>query len=142
MTNFASGRRHGGMTYAVVERPCRDTVDAVISAAALMANVDGQATPPERTALIAFLRQHGLLALHGRRSLLATYDGAVSRPGPLFDLDEALNPLRALVGTHGAVLAATAAAHVAIADGVTWPQEIALLRVMHDRLGIGVRRAH
>src|SRR3954467_4604123 len=121
MPKSSFGRWHGATTYAVIERPRRDSVDALIRVAALMANVDGQATPPERTALIAFLRQHGLLALHGRRSLLETYDGAVSRPGPLFDLDEALNPLRALVGTHGAVLAATAAAHVAIADGVTWP---------------------
>src|SRR4051794_6948743 len=131
MPKFAPGRRHDAMTYAVVERPCRDSVDAVISAAALMANVDGQATPAERTALIAFLRQHGLLALHGRRPLLQTYDNAVTRPGALSDLDAALNPLHALIGKHGAVLAAMAAAHVALADGVTWPQEITLLRVMH-----------
>jgi tellurite resistance protein len=138
MSSFPFGRRHGATTYAVIERPCRDSVDAVISAAALMASADGQATPTERTALIAFLRQHGLLVLHGRRSLVATYDSAVLRPDPLSDLDEALNPLRPLVGTHGAVLAAMAAAHVAMADGVTWPQEIALLRVMQDRLGIGI----
>ena len=50
-----------------------------------------------------------------------------------------MSPLRTLAGTHGAVLAAMAAAHVAMADGVTWPQEIALLRVLHDRLGMSAR---
>jgi tellurite resistance protein len=132
------GRRPGTTTYAVIERPCRDTVHTVVDAAAMMACADGHATQMERTALIAFLREHGLLSLHGRRPLLATYDGAVSRPGTT-DWDAALQPLGALTGTYGAMLAATAAAQVATADGVTWPQEVALLHVMHDRLGIRVR---
>jgi tellurite resistance protein len=127
------------MTYTVIKLPRRDTVNAVIGAAALMASVDGQATHAERAALIAFLRQHGLLAHHGRRALLAAYDSAVSRPEPLSDWDAALQPLDTLAGTHGAMLAATAAARVAMADGVTWPQEIALLHVMHERLGIRFR---
>jgi tellurite resistance protein len=36
----------------------------------------------------------------------------------------------------GAPLVAHAAAHVALADGVTWPQEIALLEVIRDRVGL------
>jgi tellurite resistance protein len=135
------GRQPGAMTYAVIERPCRDTVDIVVGAAALMACADGQAAPSERTALIAFLRRHGLLALHGRRPLLATYDSAVLRPVSLSDWDAALQPLGMLAGTHGATLATTAAAHIAMADGVTWPQEVALLHVMLDRLGLRARPA-
>jgi len=127
------------MTYTVVERPCRDTVHTVVGAAALMACADGQATQSERTALIGFLRQHGLLSLHGSRPLLATYDDAIARPTSLSDWDTALQPLGTLAGTHGSMLAAAAAAHIAMADGVAWPQEIALLHVMHDRLGIRAR---
>ena len=129
------------MTYDVIERPCRGTVDTEVGAAALMACADGQATRSERIALTAFLRRHGLLSLHGRRSLLATYDSAVSRPASLSDWDATLESLGMLAGTHGATLAATAAVHVAMADGVAWPQEVALLHAMHDRLGIRARPA-
>jgi len=122
----------------VVERPSRATADAIVTAAAAMACADGRAEPAERAALHAFLRRHGFLILHGR-DLLTTYDEAVSRA----KRDTAPDPtatvarLQPLAGTHAAVLAATAAAHVAVADGVTWPQEIALLRMIRDRLGVG-----
>ena len=117
--------------WSVVERPSRATADAIVATAAAMACADGRAEPVERAALHVFLRRHGFLILHGR-DLLATYDEAVSRTPR-----GAVARLQSLAGTHAGVLAATAAAHVAIADGVTWPQEIALLRMIRDRLGVG-----
>lgn len=124
--------------WSVVERPSRATADAIVATAAAMACADGRPEPAERAALHAFLRRHGFLILHGR-DLLATYDEAVSRTprGAVPDPSATVARLQPLAGTHAGVLAATAAAHVAIADGVTWPQEIALLRVIRDRLGVG-----
>ena len=71
-------------------------------------------------------------------NLLATYDEAVSAPrrGGV-PSSATVARLQSLAGTHAGALAATAAAHVAVADGITWPQEIALLRMIRDRLGVG-----
>jgi tellurite resistance protein len=124
--------------WSVIERPSRATAEAIVTAAAAMACADGRAEPAERAALHAFLRRHGFLILHGR-DLLTTYDEAVSRTkrGAAPDPTATVARLQPLAGTRAGVLAATAAAHVAVADGVTWPQEIALLRMIRDRLGVG-----
>jgi len=124
--------------WSVVERPSRATAETIVATAAAMACADGRAEPAERAALHAFLRRHGFLILHGR-DLLTTYDEAVSRTkrGGVADPSATVDRLQSLAGTHAGVLAATAAAHVAVADGITWPQEIALLRVIRDRLGVG-----
>jgi tellurite resistance protein len=126
----------------VVERPSRAAANAIVATAAAMACADGRPEPAERAALHAFLRRHGFLILHGR-DLLTTYDEAVSRMprGAAPDPSATAARLQPLAGTHAGALAATAAAHVAVADGVTWPQEIALLRVIRDRLGVSTRGA-
>jgi tellurite resistance protein len=43
--------------------------------------------------------------------------------------------LRALAGTPGRHLVTAAAVQVAMADGVVWPQEIALLNILRRSLG-------
>jgi tellurite resistance protein len=118
----------------MIAPPGRAATLAIIRCAAHMACADGQPESVERSALLAFLRRHGLLALHGR-SVVGLYDRITgsSHRAAIDSLDE-LDPL---IGTHAATLAATAAAHVALADGVTRPQELTLLRAIRDRLGIG-----
>jgi tellurite resistance protein len=137
MTASLRAKQRGPSRWSVVERPSRATAEAIVTAAAAMACADGRAEPAERAALHAFLRRHGFPILHGR-DLLRTYDEAVSRTprDTAPDLSATVAKLRPLAGSHAGVLAATAAAHVAVADGVTWPQEIALLRVIRDRLGV------
>jgi tellurite resistance protein len=53
---------------------------------------------------------------------------------------KAADQLSAVAGTHAAPLVAHAAAYVALADGITWPQEIALLEVIRNRIGLGYPR--
>lgn len=70
---------------------------------------------------------------------VTAFEAAVQSMSRL-ELDEictAADGLRAVAGQHGATYVAQAAAHVALADGVTWPQEIALLEVIRDRVGLG-----
>lgn len=118
--------------------PGRIAALAIVGCAAHMACADGSAQPSERAALLAFLRRHGLLTVHGRRTLLGEYDSIAGRPRDTGShWSNALDRLEALTGMRGAELAATAAAVVAAADGITWPQEIALLRAIRDRLGLG-----
>jgi tellurite resistance protein len=115
------------------------TVDAMAMACALMAYADGHVAKRERLAFIRFLRQQGLLARHGRRPFIVAFEAAVQTIAAL-TLDEictAADDLRAVAGQHGADYVVRAAAQVALADGVTWPQEIALLEVIRNRVGLG-----
>ena len=125
-------------TYGTIEQPVRCTVDAIIRGAALMAWADGKPVAEERITLAAVLRDHGILELHGEQALLSSYDEAISQRHVDGEWDAALEPL-ATLGNHGAVIAGMTAAHVAVADGVLWPQEVALLRILRERLGISTR---
>jgi tellurite resistance protein len=130
------GQRMLEAIYRIVERPARKTSERIVGVAALMARIDGQAHPAKRAALLSFLRQHELLERSDWRALLRGYDLAVSRPHHTIpeDWSEIANELSGLVGTPDAMLAATAAAHIAVADGIVWPREMALLRAICDRL--------
>ena len=119
-------------------RPGPDTVDAIITAAAIIACADGQVSDLERRSLLHFLRQKGILERKGRAAATAAFNQAVALAVTL-GLDEtcaATEKLRALAERPGAPLVAHAAAMVALADGVGWPQEIALLEIIRDRLGL------
>jgi tellurite resistance protein len=122
----------------VVVQPSRTTVQAMATASALIAWADGHVEWKERRTFLGVLRRCGALQRYGRAHSLAAFDKAVQDAAAL-TLDEifsAADDLRAVAGTHDAPLVAQAAAYVALADGVTWPQEIALLAVIRDRVGL------
>jgi tellurite resistance protein len=124
----------------VTLRPSNVTIQAVATAAAIIACADGCMTREERLGLLRFLRYHGVLERHTRAECLAMFDGAVDKVSAL-DLQElcdAADCLRLVAGTPGASLVAKAAAHTALADGITWPQEAALLQVIRNRIGLGI----
>jgi tellurite resistance protein len=108
------------------------------TAGAIMACADGQADSTERRAWLTFLREQGVLEQSSRRELLDSFDKKTvmfnSRPLP--ELCEAAEPLASLAGTSAARLVGMAASRVAIADGIAWPQEIAMLQVIRDKLGL------
>ncbi len=124
----------------VTLHPGRETVRAVVTAAAIVACADGHVARSERRSLLRFLSHHGVLARYGRAGLLAAFEQAVrtAEPLTLHEAGSVADELRTIAGRPGAPLVAQAAAHVALADGVTWPQEIALLEVIRDRLGLPV----
>lgn len=125
-------------TLTVTTHPSRAAVQAIATAAAIMACADGHVARDERRTLVKFLRHHGILARYGRAVPLATFDAVVNRTchTGLDDACHVADDLRAAAGSHAAPLAAHAAALVALADGVTWPQELAMLEVIKDRLGL------
>jgi tellurite resistance protein len=133
-----SGRRHPRPHPAETLWPGRTTVQAVLTAAAMIACADGRVDHQERRSLVRFLRRIGVLERYGRTATLAAFDQAVRDAAPL-DLQQtcvAADCLRSVVNLPGAPLVAQAAALVALADGVAWPQEIALLEVIRDRVGL------
>ncbi|MDR3536802.1 MAG: tellurite resistance TerB family protein [Acetobacteraceae bacterium] len=122
----------------VTLQPSRATAQAVVTAAAMVACADGHVARSERRSLIRFLSCHGVLARYGRAELLAAFELAVREAAPL-NLEKACTAadgLRSVAGRPGASLVALVATQVALADGVTWPQEIALLEVIRDRVGL------
>jgi tellurite resistance protein len=119
-------------------QPSRATIHAVVTACAMIACADGNVAVKERRSLLRFLRHHGVLARYGRAPVIAAFDVAVRETAPLTldQICDVADRLRDVAGMPGAPLVAHAAAHVALADGVTWPQEIALLEVIRDRVGL------
>jgi tellurite resistance protein len=123
----------------VIVRPSHATVQAMATACAMIACADGNVADKERRSFLRFLHHHGILERHGRARCLAAFNKALGEAS-LLDLDEiceAADQFSAVAGTHAAPLVAHAAAHVALADGITWPQEIALLEVIRNRIGLG-----
>jgi tellurite resistance protein len=130
--------RKDGRLPAVTFYPNRETLEAILKAAAIVACADGQVSSLERLSLMSFLGRHGILAREGRAASAVAFDEAV-REVALLRLDEACaaaDGFRRIAGRPGASLVANAAAVVALADGIGWPQEIALLEVIRDRLGL------
>lgn len=129
---------------ALSERMGRRTMEAIVHAAAIAAASDGVAGPEERRSLIAYLRERDILNPHGRAAVLLAWEQALTRIRPLgmSELCTAADELRHLRGSAGARHAAQAAIEVAMADGVLWPQEEAMLAVIADRLGLRARPAH
>jgi len=112
------------------------TIAAIATAASLVACADGRATSDERRALLGFLRERGILARSGRRGAVQTFDCAVEAAAG-FELDhlaEGLDAMSALADQPSAVMALQAAQRVAMADGVLWPQEAAMIAILSDRL--------
>jgi tellurite resistance protein len=139
---LSTHRKPRSSNVTVIEQVGRETLAAIILAACAVARADGTADRSERQALVAFLRERGILARHGRAAVLASYDAAVKgRQRSLAETADELAALDRLAGTSGALLIAAAAQQVALADGVAWPQEAALLGIISDRLGLRAAQA-
>jgi tellurite resistance protein len=127
----------------VIVRPSHATIQAMATACAMIACADGNVTNDERRSFLRFLHHHGVLERYGRAPCIAAFDKALGEASllGLEEICEAADQFSAVAGTHGAPLVAHAAAYVALADGITWPQEIALLEVIRNRIGLGYPHA-
>ena len=128
--------------FVLTERPNRETAAGLVMAGTIMARADGHVARAERLSWLVFLRRHGFLAGFGRSVMSGRFDQAVAHlEGHSLDaLCAEADQLSRLAGTAGARLVAMAAGYVAVADGIAWPQEIAVLQVVRERLGLSARR--
>jgi tellurite resistance protein len=128
--------RRNQPTPLIVPNARNGTLDAVAAAAALVALSDGVVHRRERRAWLRVLRRQDLLAQVGRRAACAAFERqlAAATPSNRAELRDAAECLRVLAGTPLAPLAAAAAAETVLADGVAWPQELAMMEVVLDRL--------
>jgi tellurite resistance protein len=129
-------------SFVLIERLTPETIAGFATAGAIMAWADGRIDRAERLAWLGFLREQGVLAYASRRAMLDAFDEATAKldSRPLAELCEAADGLSRLAGTSGAQLVGMAASRVALADGIAWPQETAVLQVIRDRLGLAPKR--
>jgi tellurite resistance protein len=131
-------RRRRAIRPEVVEIPGRRIWKSIVHAGALVALADGTVDAAERLALLAFLRTNGLLLRYGRRDTLGLLDRAtvLSPAARLAALCDDADGLRPLACSPASALIARAAHQVMLADGIAWPQEVAMVRIIEDRLGL------
>ncbi len=134
--NRRPSRRHPAEPH-VVQIPSQQTFDGIVRAGALVALADGVVDSAERRALLRYLRRTGLLARYGRRTALGLLEQVSNRPSGacLSALCDAADALRPLSRTAASTLIVDAARQVMLADGIAWPQEVAMVRIIEDRLG-------
>jgi len=141
MLSTESTRPKQPAEFVVSMRPGPKAVDGLITAAAEMALADGKADPVEQQGLLAFLRQYDMLAGLGRRATTDRFAAALNaivarRAAGGHQAPDLTETLRPVAGLQAARLVVRAAAHVAAADGMLHPRELALLRTLHAALGL------
>jgi tellurite resistance protein len=135
----ASARKHRLETaIPYVEEPGWGTVAGIVTAGAMMACADGRPDRVERSRLLSFLSRRGLLPRFRRQRVIAAFDDNIARmrTRSVEELGAAADSLKVLAASSAASLVATAAAHVALADGIASAQELVVLRMIRDRLGL------
>jgi tellurite resistance protein len=114
-----------------------ELLDAVVTAAALVARADGRIEPAERGLLVDFLDRNGFLSVFTRNEILDAFERR------LRDLDEergaetAVDSLGRLAGRSPARLVIGAGKHIAAANGHSHPVERHMLQLIRYALGRG-----
>lgn len=117
---------------AYMHRRASELLDAVITAAAMVAQADGRIDPIERSQLLAFLNGSGLLAIFTRDEVLDAFEDRSRQIAGSGGANVAISALRRLAGRSLARLVINAGMRVAVADGRIHPRELramALIRM-------------
>jgi tellurite resistance protein len=120
---------------AYLQRRNGELLDAVITAAAIVAEADGSADPVERRQLLVFLNRSGLLAIVTRDEVLDSFEDRVRQVRDRRGFEMAMRSLERLAGRPLARLALDAGADVAAADGHLHPGELQRLALICSVLG-------
>lgn len=111
-----------------------DLLDAVASAAALVARADGRADPAECGGMIDFLTRAGRLATITADDMHDALDRRLRTIEERSGIESAIADLERVAGGGSARLIADAAEHVAAADGHLHPRELHMLQLIRIAL--------
>jgi tellurite resistance protein len=111
-----------------------ELLDAVVTAAALVARADGWVDPAERSRLLDFLNNAGLLSVFTRAEILDTFESRVRQLDEPSGARMAADCFARLAGRSPARLVVEAGEHVAAADGHLHPRELQILRLIRVAL--------
>jgi tellurite resistance protein len=112
-----------------------ELIDAVASAAALVARADGSAEPVERREIIDFLRRDGNFATMTQTDLVEAFEHRLRHLDERSGIKSAIDSLRRLAHRRSNRLVVDVAERVAAADGYLHPRELHLLQLIRLVLG-------
>jgi tellurite resistance protein len=107
-----------------------ELLEAVVTAAALVAHADGCIEPVERSQLLDFLNRNGLISLLTRAEILDLFERRIRLLDGENGIEAAVESLGRLAGRSTARLVIDAADHIAAANGHLHPSELQVLRVI------------
>jgi tellurite resistance protein len=116
------------------ERRDGELLDAVVSAAALVARADGKADAVERAQTAYFLARNERLATVTPTDILDAFDHRLRHLQERSGIETAVDGLRRIAGHAPVRLIIDAAEHIAAADGHLHPGEMHALRSIRKAL--------
>jgi tellurite resistance protein len=119
-----------------------ELLDAVITAAALVARADGWIEPAERRQLLDFLNGKGLLTAATRDEILDLFDCRIRQFEEGAGAALAVDSIGRLVGRPSAQLVIDAGEQIAAADGHLHGRELHMLQLIRAALGPRPRTPH
>jgi tellurite resistance protein len=136
---------HWAMTRSEIAQAYMDDhedelLDAVVTAAALVAQADGRIAPVERGQLLDFLDRAGFLAVFTRADVFDAFEYRI-RTMQEDGTDPAVERLAGFAGSPPARLVAAAAEEIARADRTIDPRERQILQRIRVALGTPPERA-
>jgi tellurite resistance protein len=114
-----------------------ELLDAVVTAAALVARADGRIEAAERGLLVDFLDRNGFLSIFTRNEILDAFERRVRELGEERGAETAVDSLGRLAGRSPARLVIGAGKHIAAANGRSHPVERHMLELIRHALGRG-----
>lgn len=105
-----------------------ELLDAVVTAAAVVARADGRITPVERGLLLDFMDRNGFLSVFTCSEILDAFERRVRQFDERGGAEEAVDDLGRLAGRSPARLVIAAGKRVAAADGHLHPRELHILQ--------------
>jgi tellurite resistance protein len=135
-----NARNRWGMTRTEIAAAYMDDredelLDAVVTAAALVARADGRIAPVERGELLDFLDRSGFLSVFTRSDVLNAFDRRVRCFEAHGAAEDAIDGLGRLARSLPARLVVEAAERVAAADRQIHPDEVHVLKQIRTALG-------
>jgi tellurite resistance protein len=105
-----------------------ELLEAVVTAAALVAHADGCIEPVERSQLLDFLNRNGLMSVFTRAEMLEFFERRIRQLDGENGAEVVIESLKRLAGRSTARLVVDAGEHVAAADGHLHPRELQVLQ--------------
>jgi tellurite resistance protein len=116
-----------------------ELLDAVVTAAALVALADGCIEPVERSQLLDFLNRNGFMSAFTRVEILDFFEHRIRQLNGKNGAQSAIDSLGRLAGRSTARLVVDAGEHVAVADGHLHPRELQVLQFIRIALTLRFR---
>jgi tellurite resistance protein len=117
-----------------------ELLDAVVTAAALVARADGRIEPVERGLLVDFMDRNGFLSVFTRAEILDAFERRLRQFDERGGTEAAIGSLGRFAGRSPARFVVGASEHVAAASGRLQAGELRVLRFIR-RVALGAPRA-